>query len=106
MCRVDSIRTGFYMKWFYRTDISEDGHITLDLHVSSLPNCVSKFASYMATLFRYIGNILLTFLQKFSVVVKYNNNNNNFFCANVLENQAQWRDKTKGLINLLIESNA
>ena len=22
-----------------------------------------------------------------------NNNNSNFFCANILENQAQWRDK-------------
>ena len=27
------------------------------------------------------------------------NNNNNFLCANILENQAQWRDKTKGLSN-------
>ena len=35
-----------------------------------------------------------------------NNNNSNFFCANILENQAQWRDKTGGLINLIIESNA
>ena len=34
-----------------------------------------------------------------------NNNNSNFFCANILENQAQWRDKTRGLINLIIESN-
>ena len=34
------------------------------------------------------------------------NNNSNFFCANILENQAQWRDKTRGLINLIIESNA
>ena len=25
--------------------------------------------------------------------------NNNFLCANILENQAQWRDKTKGLSN-------
>ena len=36
---------------------------------------------------------------------KYNNNNNNnsnFFCANILENQAQWRDKTRGLINQAI----
>ena len=28
-----------------------------------------------------------------------NNNNNNFLCANILEDQAQWRDKTKGLTN-------
>ena len=35
-----------------------------------------------------------------------NNNNNNFFCANILKNQAQWRDKTKGLSKLVIESNA
>ena len=25
-----------------------------------------------------------------------------FFCANILENQAQWRDKTKGLSKLII----
>ena len=35
-----------------------------------------------------------------------NNNNNGFFCANILEDQAQWRDKTKGLRKLVIESNA
>ena len=29
----------------------------------------------------------------------YNNNNNDFLCANILEDQAQWRDKTKGLSN-------
>ena len=34
------------------------------------------------------------------------NNNSNFVCANILENQAQWRDKTRGFINLIIESNA
>ena len=32
----------------------------------------------------------------------YNNNNNDFFCANILEDQAQWRDKTKGLSKLII----
>ena len=31
----------------------------------------------------------------------YNNNNNNFLCANILEDQAQWRDKTKGLSNCI-----
>ena len=30
---------------------------------------------------------------------KANNNNNDFLCANILEDQAQWRDKTKGLSN-------
>ena len=35
-----------------------------------------------------------------------NNNNNDFFCANILEDQAQWCDKTKGLSKLVIESNA
>ena len=29
-------------------------------------------------------------------------NNNVFFCANILEDQAQWRDKTKGLSKLVI----
>ena len=33
----------------------------------------------------------------------YNNNNNNdLFCANILEDQAQWCDKTKGLSKLII----
>ena len=32
----------------------------------------------------------------------YNNNNNNdLFSANILEDQAQWRDKTKGLSKLV-----
>ena len=30
------------------------------------------------------------------------NNNNDFFCANILEDQAQWHDKTKGLSKLII----
>ena len=30
-------------------------------------------------------------------VVECYNNNNDFFCANILEDQAQWRDKIKGL---------
>ena len=33
-------------------------------------------------------------------------NNNDFFCANILEDQAQWRDKSKGVSKLVIESNA
>ena len=27
-------------------------------------------------------------------------NNNDFFCVNILKDQAQWRDKTKGLSKL------
>jgi len=34
------------------------------------------------------------------------NNNNDFFCANILRDQAQCHDKTKGLSKLVIESNA
>ena len=30
------------------------------------------------------------------------NNNNDLFCANILVDQAQWRDKTKGLSKLVI----
>ena len=30
------------------------------------------------------------------------NNNGDFMCANILEDQAQWRDKTKGLSNIII----
>ena len=36
------------------------------------------------------------------VIINNNNNNNNFFCANNLEVRAQWRDKTKGLSELVI----
>ena len=35
-----------------------------------------------------------------------NNNNNHFFSANILEDRAQWRDKSKGLSKLIIENNA
>ena len=35
-----------------------------------------------------------------------NSNNNNFLFANILEDQAQWRDKTKGLSKLVIVNNA
>ena len=31
--------------------------------------------------------------------------NNGFLCTNILENQAQWRDKTKGLGNLVTVDN-
>ena len=30
------------------------------------------------------------------------NNNSDFFCANIFEDQAQWRDKTKELSKLVI----
>ena len=40
------------------------------------------------------------------VRIIYNNKNNDFFCANILEDQAQWRDKTMGLSKLIIENNA
>ena len=50
--------------------------------------------------------LLHTLQYKGHVNNNNSNNNSNFFCANILENQAQWRDKTRGLINLIIESNA
>ena len=31
-----------------------------------------------------------------------NNNNNDFICANILKDQAQWHNKTKGLSKLVI----
>ena len=49
----------------------------------------------------FIINIDYTAYYDFAL----NNNNNDFFCANVLEDQAQWRDKTKGLCNLVIVNN-
>ena len=39
-------------------------------------------------------------------IMNNNNNNNHFFSANILEDRAQWRDKTKGLSILVIEKNA
>ena len=33
-------------------------------------------------------------------------NNSDFLCGNFLEDQAQWRDKTNGLRNLVIVNNA
>ena len=36
------------------------------------------------------------------IVIINNNNNSDFSCANILEDQAQWRDKTKGLSKLVI----
>ena len=55
----------------------------------------------------YRGITLLSCLEKlFTSIINNTNNNSNFFCANILENQAQWRDKTRRLINLIIESNA
>ena len=34
--------------------------------------------------------------------INNNNNNNDFLCANILEDRAQCRDKTKALSNLVI----
>ena len=31
-------------------------------------------------------------------------NNDDFLGANIIDDQSQWRDKTKGLINLIIEN--
>ena len=47
---------------------------------------------------------LLTALRNTDISVTYNNDNNNndFFCANILEDQALWRDRTKGLTKLVI----
>ena len=36
----------------------------------------------------------------------FNNNNNDYLCANSLEDQTQWCNKTKGLSNLVIVNNA
>ena len=41
-----------------------------------------------------------------NVHTMYNNNNNDFFCPIILEDQAPWRDKIKGLSKLVIENNA
>ena len=38
------------------------------------------------------------------MAISYNNNHidDDFLCANILEDRAQWRDKTKGLRTLVI----
>ena len=38
----------------------------------------------------------------FNTTTSTANNNNEFLCMNIIEDQAQWRDKTKGLSNLVI----
>ena len=40
--------------------------------------------------------------QEIPAQVRCYNNNNHFFCANILKNQAQWRDKTKGLSKIIL----
>ena len=43
-----------------------------------------------------------TSIQTALSIFPINNNNNDFLCANILEDRAQWRDKTKALSNLVI----
>ena len=45
--------------------------------------------------------MFLLFVTRFlyyarNYIYNFYNNNNDFFCANILEDQAQWRDKTEG----------
>ena len=35
-------------------------------------------------------------------IFSINNNNIDFLCANILEDRAQWQDKTKALSNIVI----
>ena len=41
-------------------------------------------------------------IEILKVHVIFYNNSNDFFCTNILEDQAQWRDKTKGLSKLVM----
>jgi len=43
--------------------------------------------------------------QQLEVELKDNNNTKDFLCPNILEDQAQWRDKTKGFSKLVIVNN-
>ena len=43
---------------------------------------------------------------QFSLSLLLLSNNKDFLCANMLEDQAQWCDKTKGLCKLVIINNA
>ena len=52
-----------------------------------------RFSVHANNLRCNLKQICLEFLTKNS----YNLDNKDFFCANILENQAQWRDKSKGL---------
>ena len=54
----------------------------------------------------YIVRTFVYVWYKFDVSNINNNTINDFLCANILEDQAQWRDKTKGLRNLVIVNNA
>ena len=61
-------------------------------------------------IFHYKNNVVMERLHNENSVVIYDNNNNNnnnhFFSANIFEDRAQWRDKTKGLSRLVVKNNA
>ena len=91
------------------TQLISNHRIQTLVKVSPEPILLSKSTTYFVVYqMRYQRPSLFDLQVETNVTVLYNNNNNNsnFFCANILENQAQWRDKTRGLINLIIESNA
>ena len=57
----------------------------------------------------YVGQCSLFIRNRDSFAVSdnaYIMSYNDFLCANIHEDQAQWRNKTKGLSKLVIENNA
>ena len=58
--------------------------------------CLQNFRSNIRIA---IPNIWQVCMDQACRWTELNNNNNDFLCANILEDQAQWRDKTKGLSN-------
>ena len=64
----------------------------------SLSSC-DEWLYQFYLVFRSLSRVLLQLVNSAVVVGSGVNNNNDFLCANILEDQAQWRDKTKGLSN-------
>ena len=66
---------------------------------------VLSMCVYMCVLVVYmcipVNRSICAYVCTHTCVCTYNNNNNDFLCANILEDQAQWSDKTKGLSNCI-----
>ena len=61
------------------------------------------------SVFQKIGIITVTCIKQYvfegPTYVNNNNNYNELSCANTLDDQAQWRVKTKGIHNFVIVNN-
>ena len=73
-------------------------HTTL-LNMADWQTTTRELAQFRLIIFPPKFMCIKVYIPEVSIRPPSYNNNNNFLCANILENQAQWRDKTKGLSN-------